>query len=103
MNKPKTPYPYNDKVIAEQLFTGDVNFRILSNEKGSFIDLRRYFYGRPSQKGVRIPFDDFEGMIKLYEAQRDELKLDEDKQSPSEVTTSQVLKPNPQSLKKVKK
>ena len=28
--------------------------RFISNEKGTFFDFRRYFYGRPSQKGVRV-------------------------------------------------
>lgn len=91
MNKPKTPYPYNDKVIAEQVFTNDINFRVLKNEKGTFIDVRKYFYGRPSQKGVRIPLDDFEAMLRLFKDSLDEMRLDEEKEGVKETVTSQVL------------
>ena len=50
---PKQEYQLNDTVIIEKEY-GVFKARFISNEKGTFFDFRRYFYGRPSQKGVRV-------------------------------------------------
>lgn len=50
---PKQEYQLNDTVIVEKEY-GVFKARFISNEKGTFFDFRRYFYGRPSQKGVRV-------------------------------------------------
>lgn len=50
---PKQEYQLNDTVIVEKEY-GVFRARFISNEKGTFFDFRRYFYGRPSQKGVRV-------------------------------------------------
>ena len=52
--KKKTQYPYNDQITFELVEEGDVHFRVITNEKGTFIDLRKFFYDKPSQKGIRL-------------------------------------------------
>lgn len=87
----KSEYKYNDKILIEQEFSKFVKFRVLSNEKGTFVDIRRYFKETPTKKGIRIPAEEFDTMVKLFKASYDELPLDEEKKT----ETSQVLKPTP--------
>lgn len=77
LNK-KTPYPYNDTTMFEMLEEGDIHFRVISNEKGMFVDIRKFLFGKPSQKGIRVSVDSFERMYKAYmKSDYDQLK-DED-------------------------
>lgn len=41
-------------IIKDITLSNDVHMRLLSNINGYFIDIRKYFRGQPSQKGIRI-------------------------------------------------
>lgn len=78
MNGPKKPYPYDDKILYENIEEGNVHLRVLSNEKGVFVDVRKYFDDKPSRKGIRMPVETFENLYKTYmKSDYDKLK-DED-------------------------
>ena len=94
--KKKTQYPYNDQITFELIEEGDVHFRVITNEKGTFIDLRKFFYDKPSQKGVRLSTEVFERIWKAY---KNEDKKDEE----SEKNTPQDIDKKTIFPKKVKK
>lgn len=96
INGIKKTYVYNDKILLEHAFNDGIRFRVLSNERGNFVDIRRYFNETPTRKGLRVTNDVFEEMIKMFDSVKDELKLDEEKQTQNVVETSQVIKQNPQ-------
>ena len=55
-------YQLNDTIHAEMVFYGDVHSKVLSNERGMFIDIRKYAYGKPTRRGVRMPIEEFKKM-----------------------------------------
>lgn len=56
----KRKYDLNDKTIHERIFFDCLHGKIIKNEKGHYIDIRKYFNRHPSTKGVRLRIDDFE-------------------------------------------
>lgn len=102
LNK-KTPYPYNDKITFEST-ENDVHLRVIENEKGSYIDIRKFFSGRPSTKGVRLPIDAFDRLIEAYQHADFEEKRDETKENetPNPPSTTISRPPATLSLKKKK-
>lgn len=97
-SKKQTPYPYNDKVIMETV-ENDVHFRVISNERGVFVDIRKYFNMKPTQKGVRMPVDSFDNIYKAYmNSEHDEMRLDEEDEN-----EDLKLKQNKQNKSKLKK
>ena len=55
----KPQYDLNDAIHTERVFYNDIRARLLSNERGMFMDIRKYTWGKPTRKGVRLPIDDF--------------------------------------------
>ena len=53
-NKRKPVYNLDDNIIKVIRADNDVHFKLLSNNKGVFVDMRRYNRGFPTQKGVRV-------------------------------------------------
>ena len=94
--KKKTQDPYNDQITFELVEEGDVHFRVITNEKGTFIDLRKFFYDKPSPKGIRLSTEVFERIWKAY---KNEDKKDEKR----EKNTSQDIDKKTIFPKKVKK
>ena len=88
LNK-KTPYPYNDKVTFEST-ENDVHLRVIENEKGSYIDIRKFFSGRPSTKGVRLPVDAFDRLIDAYQHADIEEKKDDSKENETPNPSSSI-------------
>lgn len=60
--KTKREYAFNDVVHDEKIFTREVHARVITNENGTYVDVRKYFYGRPSQKGIRMTIDEFKSL-----------------------------------------
>lgn len=58
----KKTYDLNDVILAEKDFN-NIHFQLLSNEKGTFVDLRRYYMHRPTQKGIRLTPEAFEEIM----------------------------------------
>ena len=52
--KRKPVYNLDDNVIKVIRADNDVQFKLLTNNKGVFVDMRRYNRGFPTQKGVRV-------------------------------------------------
>lgn len=50
----KSDYDLDDTVIRDVTLPGSVHVRLLSNVNGYFIDIRKYFNGHPTKKGIRI-------------------------------------------------
>ena len=52
-------YPLNDAIHDEKIFYGNVHVKLLSNERGMFMDIREYKYNKPTTRGVRMPIEEF--------------------------------------------
>ena len=50
----KSDYELDDTIIRDVTLPGSVHVRLLSNVNGYFVDLRKYFNGHPTKKGIRI-------------------------------------------------
>ena len=53
-SKGKKEYDLDDMVLRDISLAGDIHVRLISNTNGYFIDLRKYFKGYPTKKGIRI-------------------------------------------------
>ena len=83
LNK-KTPYPYNDVVVFEKV-ESEIHFQYIRNERGEYVDIRRYANNRPTLKGIRMPVETFNSFLAYYEESKDDEKK-EDKKDPHEST-----------------
>jgi hypothetical protein len=55
VDKKRRPvYNLDDNIVKVIRADNDVHFKLLSNNKGVFVDIRRYNRGFPTQKGVRV-------------------------------------------------
>jgi hypothetical protein len=52
--KRKVVYNLDDNILKIIRADNDIHFKLLSNNKGVFVDIRRYNRGFPTQKGVRV-------------------------------------------------
>ena len=52
--KKKKEYDIDDTVLRDITLNGDIHVRLISNTNGYFVDLRKYFNGYPTKKGIRI-------------------------------------------------
>lgn len=95
-----TPYPYNDVVVFEEDINKYIKLQVIKNEQGSFIDLRKFLGGKPTLKGVRMSFEDFDEVVKSYNLQCDELMLEEEEKKPEQVPLQKTVI---NAYKKVKK
>ena len=50
----KKTYDIDDTVIRDITLTADIHGRLISNVMGYWVDLRKYFRGFPSKKGIRM-------------------------------------------------
>lgn len=100
--KKKSAYPYNDQIVFELNEENDIRFRVINNEKGSFVDIRKFFNDKPSPKGIRMSVDVFERIYKAYmKSDYDKMKDEDNKESntPSECDRKPVVN----AIKKLKK
>lgn len=94
----KKPYPYNDQVTFELNEEGDIRLRIISNEKGIYADLRKYYMDKPTQKGIRMPIEVFERIYKAYIKNESDKKDEENEKNVSQEINKNIMFP-----KKIKK
>ena len=52
--KTKKEYDIDDTIIRDITLAGDIHVRLLSNTNGYFVDIRKYFNGFPTKKGIRM-------------------------------------------------
>ena len=57
--KEKRKYDLNDTTVDEKIFFDCLHGKVIKNEKGYYVDIRKYFNRHPSTKGVRLRVDDF--------------------------------------------
>ena len=77
-NKPKKDkkkYDLDDTILKDIIISSDTHIRLLSNINGYFVDLRKFFRGYPSQKGIRISAGKFLIACKHLEKELEALKL----------------------------
>ena len=65
-------YPYNDKELCRVTLSNDFVVRIISNEAGKFVDIRKYFNGNPTRKGVRLNVTTMYDVFRLIKEDIDE-------------------------------
>ena len=52
--KTKKEYDIDDTIIRDITLSGDIHVRLISNTNGYFVDIRKYFNGFPTKKGIRM-------------------------------------------------
>jgi len=67
--KTKKTYDLDDTVIRDITLAGDIHVRLISNTNGYFVDIRKYFKGLPTKKGIRM-------LATKFSAAADYLKAD---------------------------
>lgn len=102
MSSKKRSYPYNDQIRFEIIEEGNIHFRVISNEKGMFIDIRIFYSenDKPSPKGLRMPIEVFERIYKAY------MKSDFDKIKDEDIKKDDATEVNKKTgidAKKIKK
>jgi len=53
-HKEKKEYDLDDSVIRDITLAGDIHVRLVANTNGYFVDIRKYFKGYPTKKGIRM-------------------------------------------------
>lgn len=67
----KNEYKLNDKNICSIQLDGNIKVALLENEKGVFVDIRRFFNEYPTKKGVRIDVKTFKTVIESLKQELD--------------------------------
>lgn len=62
---------FNEDVLKEIYITDDIICRLISNDKGILVDIRKFYKGSPTQKGIRISAGKF---VDVYRALKDDIK-----------------------------
>lgn len=75
--KPKKEYAYNDEELKEIIVDQDVTIKLIKNEKGVFVDIRKYYKGYPTKKGVRIEAGKFRDVISILNVDLKEIPIDD--------------------------
>ncbi|MBP3917315.1 hypothetical protein [Clostridium sp.] len=68
-DKKKKTYDIEDTVIREITLTGDIRVKLISNINGYFVDVRKYYKGYPTKRGIRM-------LASKFNAAADYLKAD---------------------------
>ena len=58
LNKKRT-YELNDKTISSVILDGGIKIQLIENEKGKYIDIRKFYNEHPTKKGIRLPVQKF--------------------------------------------
>lgn len=69
-NKQST-YTLEDKEIKRINLDGDIVVRLLTNNLGAFVDIRKYYKGYPTKKGIRIYVNNY---TKINDLLMDDIK-----------------------------
>lgn len=60
-------YDLNDTELKVVKIDGDIIFKLMSNNKGVFVDIRKYYKGYPTKKGIRVYASIFDKVSKILE------------------------------------
>lgn len=61
----KKEYELQDNVVTLITLDNNVKVKVLENEKGKFVDLRKYYGELPTKKGIRVTTDKFKEIIEV--------------------------------------
>lgn len=69
----KNNYDLNDKELKVIHISDDVTARLIANDNGYFVDIRKYYKGYPTKKGIRILATKFVTMADILKIDIEEL------------------------------
>lgn len=64
----KRVYDLDDTTIRDIALAGNIHFQLISNVNGYFVDIRKFFNGYPTKKGIRILASKFATASELLKA-----------------------------------
>ena len=73
MNK-KTEYDLHDKKLVSIQLEKNIQVCLLENEKGQYVDLRKYYNDFPTKKGIRIEAHAFKDVIESLKEELNKIK-----------------------------
>ena len=59
----KREYDLNDKNIISVQLPGNIKVALIENEKGKFVDIRKYYNNFPTRRGIRLDAVTFKNVI----------------------------------------
>lgn len=74
MIQKKRDYDLNDKRIMSIQLEKNVKVCLLENEKGQYVDFRKYYNDFPTKKGIRIEVHTFKDIIESLKEELDKIK-----------------------------
>ena len=73
LNK-KREYDLNDKNICSIKLDKNIRVALIENEKGQYVDVRKYYNDFPTKKGIRIEASIFKDVIESLKDELNNLK-----------------------------
>ena len=70
----KKEYELNDTNICSIQVPGNIKIALIENEKGKFVDLRRYYNGFPTKRGVRLEAIVFKNIVEELKGELNKIK-----------------------------
>ena len=67
-NKTRRTYDLVDDEIKTITLDNDIVVKLIANNKGVFVDFRKYYKGYPTKKGIRILASKFKEIAQLLDA-----------------------------------
>ena len=64
-NKTRRTYDLVDNEIKTITLDNDITVKLIANNKGVFVDFRKYYKGYPTKKGIRILASNFKKIWEL--------------------------------------
>jgi hypothetical protein len=65
--KKRSNYDLNDEEIKTITLDNDVVIKLIVNNKGVFVDFRKYYKGYPTKKGIRVIASKFRDVGKILD------------------------------------
>jgi len=70
----KNDYDLNDKIIISVQLDKNIKVSLIENEKGQYVDIRKYYNEYPTKKGIRIEAHTFKTVIESLKDDLDKIK-----------------------------
>lgn len=75
LSQQKKEYTLDDKILTSIQLEKNVKVCLIENEKGCFVDIRKYYNEFPTKKGIRIEVHTFKDVIKSLEEDLNHIKF----------------------------
>ena len=70
----KREYDLTDKIICSIQLDKNIKVSMIENEKGQYVDIRKYFNDFPTKKGIRIEVHTFKDVIESLKEELEKIK-----------------------------